>query len=1787
MLVDRWFLRLQFACLAGLLLVAQVLSKHYVVRVGFFAASSTVPSNLAAARKGYELSFNSSGLNDTLEIRWEKLSSGAAAWDSIYNNELDIIATGSPPFAYALKRGAKVVSVQGEYSIKSPYESCIARRTTNAGKRLDSPKDFNSGRVVIGTPLASTAHMQAALMLDVFGLSVSTGGISIVHTPPAEMEQKLLSGAIDCACVWQPWSQILLKTLPPKGVDVFEIWDLDLSNLYGPKQHLIFGALKEYVDHPEYRPIVDHFVRVNAAFYENYLLDKTNARWQKGSSMFKEMVAWNMGFPNDIGDGQDLFSVQGNANLASTVLPALTSASTVLYDFGYIRNDVNVSTADLKSAMDMSFAMSIKTNGTVSPYTQVNVTFENVIALTSPYTSPNKTTNPNKCSNDCTSSECKLDYTQTQKPKTKFLYCAAGINNRTTWTFYPSKEGDQVIVEFKHVSLRRRIDKVTIVASCYDYKKTHNSPNSYNCFVDGFCCHFENKRVIATLEGRKWDAGWSTWLSRQSASLPVFFGQKGERIEIILESNTVSAFTDADKIEMDVYAMGTIKDSDVNQRLCDSAFCTGHGACVDNNKMGAVCACHLGWYGMNCSQPFCLGTTIVMLDDDSPGVIKSNAQQLYASDAQCLWIFRTRSDRAIEFSVDFKLEKGFDSLKTFSGIESRQTMVQRDNYTTQFSGSGTYTIVATEPNFAFLFESDGMISQEGVTISYKLLPPGSLQCTPLLCKNGGICQVKTGKCICLVGWSGSRCNIPYCSNGKHLRYFGVEPGLHNIGTNPIQEGTVYQPGSSCSWEFEDATNAVGIRVFPDTFDVDPTEVLKFVVAYGKKSIEYNLVTDTSEWAKDCNYPSGKPCRFTNLPDKIDKTVSVVEYYVPPTTCRQAATCFLDIMTPTTETNIATQVTAYGTQVTNKTQVTAKVMSSVTAKFMSSANKERGGFKLRYILLPFKSGNFTAVKPTNVFAYISKHERTGVHGIRVQWAYERYRSAAPAVDVVEGFKIRAGGGKKSFNTIVFEKTVYNAEPSTDGVYSIFVTSAELQSGKQHWFSVQTLYHAYGEPAYGSERGSSISESPQAYAEPIHSACLPSSQLFCCKENEYYYVTAVPFSDRKCHPCPPAATCSGKAVTDIVPSSGAWKVTWEEPNVTWQYKVCIDPMVCTPEGCKEGYAGPMCGACAEGFAKRGRRCHTCAFQIQTLVVGLISGALLLCLLFILFVAKGPLSKVERHPALLSLRAWMKRYQKVYGDALRIVKVIVGFLQVSGNVDDAMSTRVTSNPSDSLHSGNVPEIFSTFMVSFSLFNADLFSLLGISCATKIGPYGRMVCYGLFPFFCLVFAYLYDRQRWKKIDKKYHSNTKRDITVAIKDLRLQFEYTDVDDSGEFDKLEFFQMLLGYDVRVSRKRSDVIFDAIDTDRSATVDFDEFVKGLESNTVPIDGWRFIHGLKQKRLRASITAFCVYTLLFLHTPVTKHLLAFWDCQKIEPSPQAAKLNLPTRYFLVQDTSVLCFGDEWLYYLPFNLIFIITFSLGFPAYLVYLLWKFRRGLYTKRVMDQIGIFYKHRRKGCAWWEVFEIFRRFLNTGFVAMLPTRSLKLGTVICVGALSITLLNYFRPEKRHVVFQMHQLSYAATTGVYLCVLMISLAKSDGSGYLDETAIGYLMVAMNCVIFFMGFFAVWFGAKQLAKDVDEARSSEVDMGLRKVTISSHFVNRETLIEMAPVLTPSPPPPPSPSPPPPSPSPPPLRPEASAANDAITEAKAAREKRYQRRKKKEGRVSRRKSSKQKKRRKSTII
>ena len=88
-------------------------------------------------------------------------------------------------------------------------------------------------------------------MLNTFGLSVSAGGISLIDTPPSEMEQKLLSGEIDCACVWQPWSQSLLNNLPAKGADVFEIWDLDLSNLYGTKQYIIFGALKKYVVSPK------------------------------------------------------------------------------------------------------------------------------------------------------------------------------------------------------------------------------------------------------------------------------------------------------------------------------------------------------------------------------------------------------------------------------------------------------------------------------------------------------------------------------------------------------------------------------------------------------------------------------------------------------------------------------------------------------------------------------------------------------------------------------------------------------------------------------------------------------------------------------------------------------------------------------------------------------------------------------------------------------------------------------------------------------------------------------------------------------------------------------------------------------------------------------------------------------------------------------------------------------------------------------------------------------------------------------------------------------------------------------------------------------------------------------------------------------------------------------------------------------------------------------------------------------------------------------------------------
>ena len=109
-----------------------------------------------------------------------------------------------------------------------------------------------------------------------------------------------------------------------------------------------------------------------------------------------------------------------------------------------------------------------------------------------------------------------------------------------------------------------------------------------------------------------------------------------------------------------------------------------------------------------------------------------------------------------------------------------------------------------------------------------------------------------------------------------------------------------------------------------------------------------------------------------------------------------------------------------------------------------------------------------------------------------------------------------------------------------------------------------------------------------------------------------------SDSACLPCPLDALCNGG--DDFHPNPGFWR----KDNTTALLYRCIIPRACTPEGCAEGYEGPLCDACSSGFGKNGDVCTRCPSTASNI-------AILTCVAFVLAAITVFVVQRARHRAL----------------------------------------------------------------------------------------------------------------------------------------------------------------------------------------------------------------------------------------------------------------------------------------------------------------------------------------------------------------------------------------------------------------------------------------------------------------------------------------------------------------------------------------------------------------------------
>ena len=250
-----------------------------------------------------------------------------------------------------------------------------------------------------------------------------------------------------------------------------------------------------------------------------------------------------------------------------------------------------------------------------------------------------------------------------------------------------------------------------------------------------------------------------------------------------------------------------------------------------------------------------------------------------------------------------------------------------------------------------------------------------------------------------------------------------------------------------------------------------------------------------------------------------------------------------------------------------------------------------------------------------------------------------------------------------------------------------------------------------------------------------------------------------------------------------------------------------------------------------------------------------------------------------------------------------------------------------------------------------------------------------------------------------------------------------------------------------------------------------FLKAAKAGKLgPIFGDRWALWVEQRRLRSENMSFMLIVLFLVHAPVSQKLLLYFACQNI---------GNVGRSFLRADYSLECGGEKHASFVPFVMLYISLFTVLLPLAIQLQLFRNRKNLMEAETRHKYGFLYRRFNTGSEFWEIFELIRKCLLTGFLVFFPPTSRSAAAIlICV--LACCSVNFFKPHRNRIVLRVAQCSFLLSTLKYLAAMLLatssSVVGSTGSGSTgttmttaatqDSDIIGWMLVMID-VVFAVG------------------------------------------------------------------------------------------------------------------------
>eukprot|EP01006_Ploeotia_vitrea_P035745 TRINITY_DN65931_c10_g3_i2.p1 TRINITY_DN65931_c10_g3~~TRINITY_DN65931_c10_g3_i2.p1 ORF type:complete len:506 (+),score=273.25 TRINITY_DN65931_c10_g3_i2:97-1614(+) len=191
---------------------------------------------------------------------------------------------------------------------------------------------------------------------------------------------------------------------------------------------------------------------------------------------------------------------------------------------------------------------------------------------------------------------------------------------------------------------------------------------------------------------------------------------------------------------------------------------------------------------------------------------------------------------------------------------------------------------------------------------------------------------------------------------------------------------------------------------------------------------------------------------------------------------------------------------------------------------------------------------------------------------------------------------------------------------------------------------------------------------------------------------------------------------------------------------------------------------------------------------------------------------------------------------------------------------------------------------------------------------------------------------------------------------------------------------------------------------------------------------------------------LFTMFLIYPGVSSIIFRLYLCREVNGTE-----------YLLSDFSIQCGSDEWLRYAYFNLVAILLYPIGIPAFFYFMLQRNRKQLHLPGVRVQLGFLYEAYSPQLWWFEMVDMLNKLVMVSFIGFFP-RAFQLPAAMLISVAYLLTIMLLKPYIRKGDDRLHLF---AQTEIF--IIMLGAYTLDLFGELDDEADVVLSTVLILII----------------------------------------------------------------------------------------------------------------------------